>query len=61
MSIENIEMDKQRKALDKDVEKLVDKYIKRMEWDIPDVDDAKALQLILDEIKLSVSRLEKSS
>ncbi len=59
MSIENIEMDKRRKALNKDVENLVDKYIKIMEWDIPDIDDVKALKLILDEIKLSVSQLEK--
>jgi len=58
MSIENIEMDKRRKALDKDVAKLVDKYIKIMEWDIPEIDDAKALKLIMDEIKLSISRLE---
>ena len=58
MSIENIEMDKQRKSLDNDVKKLVDKHIKHMDWDIPDINEAKARQLILDEIKLAVSRLE---
>ena len=58
MSVEDIEMDKKRKSLDKDVGKLVDKYIKIMDWDIPDIDAPKAQQLILDEIKVAVSRLE---
>jgi hypothetical protein len=58
MSIENIEMNKQRKSLDQDVERLVDKYIKIMDWDVPDIDEPKARQLILDEIKRSISRLE---
>ena len=58
MTIENIEMNKLRKSLDKDVNKLVDKYIKFMDWDIPDINEAKARQLIFDEIKLAISRLE---
>lgn len=58
MSIEDIEMDKHRKSLDKDVEKLVDKYIKIMDWDIPDIDGDKARRLVLDEIKAAISRLE---
>jgi hypothetical protein len=58
MSIENIEMNRQRSSLDKDVQKLVDKYIKIMDWDVPDIDEPKARRLILDEIKLSISRLE---
>ena len=58
MSIEDIEMSKRRKSLDKDVGKLVDKYLKIMDWDVPDVDEPKARRLILDEIKLAISRLE---
>jgi hypothetical protein len=58
MSIEDVEMDKRQKSLDKDVGKLMDKYIKIMDWDIPDIDAPKARQLILDEIKSAVSRLE---
>jgi hypothetical protein len=61
MSIEDIEMDKQRKSLDKDVDKLVDKYIKHMDWNIPDIDGAKARKLVLDEIKAAISRLEDQS
>lgn len=59
MSIENIEMNKQRKSLDKDVKKLVDKYIRIMDWGIPDINEAKARQLVIDEIKLVVSLIEK--
>jgi hypothetical protein len=59
MSIEDIEMNQQRNSLDKDVEKLVDKYIKIMDWNVPDIDEPKARRLILNEIKLSISRLEK--
>ena len=58
MSIEDIEMSRQRPSLDKDVNKLVDKYIKIMDWDVPDIDEPKARRLILDEIKLSISRIE---
>ena len=58
MSIENIEMNKLRPTLDKDVNKLVDKYIKIMDWDVPDIDEPKARRLILDEIKLSILRIE---
>lgn len=58
MSIEDIEMSKQRKSLDKDVDKLVDKYIKIIDWDVPDIDGLKAKRLILDEIKLAISRIE---
>lgn len=58
MSIEDIEMDRQRKSLDKDVDKLVDKYIRIMDWDIPEVDSPRARRLILDEIRQALTRLE---
>lgn len=57
-SMEEIEMDRRRKALDKDVASLLDKYLRAMEWDIPEADEAKARQLILDEMKQAISRLE---
>lgn len=59
-SMEEIEMDKRRKALDKDVASLVEKYLRAMEWDIPEADEAKAKQLILEEIRQAVGRLENS-
>jgi hypothetical protein len=46
-SMEEVELEKRRKALDKDVMALVDKYLSKMEWEIPDVDAPKAQQLIL--------------
>ena len=57
-SIEEIEMDKHRKALDKDVATLLDKYLRAMEWDIPEADEPRARQLILEEIRQAISRLE---
>jgi hypothetical protein len=57
-SMEEIEMERHRKALEKDVVSLVNKYIKTMEWDIPEADEPKARQLILDEIKQSIARIE---
>jgi len=60
-SMEEIEMEKRRKALDKDVASLLDKYLRAMEWDIPEADETKARQLILDEIRRAISRLESQS
>ena len=60
-SMEQIEMDKHRRALDRDVDHLVDKYLRAMEWDIPEVDEPLARQMILDEIKREVGRIELHS
>jgi hypothetical protein len=59
--MEEIELEKRRKALDKDVASLVDKYLRAMEWDIPEADEARGRQLILDEIKQAIGRIESSS
>jgi hypothetical protein len=59
--MEEIEMEKRRKALDKDVAALLDKYLRAMEWDIPEADEAKAQRLILDEIRQAVGRIENQS
>lgn len=56
-SMEEIEMEKRRHALDKDVGSLVDKYLRAMEWDIPEADEAQARRLILDEIRQAISRI----
>ncbi|MGB7931080.1 MAG: hypothetical protein WCH04_02460 [Gammaproteobacteria bacterium] len=60
-SMEEIEMEKRRKALDKDVNSLVDKYLRAMEWDIPEADEARGRQLILDEIRQAIGRIENQS
>jgi hypothetical protein len=59
--MEEIEMDKRRKALDKDVASLLDKYLRAMEWDIPEADETRARQLILEEIKQAISRIESKT
>jgi hypothetical protein len=60
-SMEEIELEKRRKALDKDVSSLVDKYLRAMEWDIPEADEARGRQLILEEIKQAIGRIENQS
>ena len=60
-SMEEIEMEKRRKALDKDVASLLDKYLRAMEWDIPEADETRARRLILEEIRQAISRLENQS
>jgi hypothetical protein len=60
-SMEEIELEKRRKALDKDVLSLVDKYLRSVEWDIPKADEARGRQLVLDEIKQAIGRIENQS
>jgi hypothetical protein len=59
--MEEIEIQKRRKALDKDIQSLIDKYLRAVEWDVPDADEAKAQQMILDEIRQAIDRLEDQS
>jgi hypothetical protein len=56
--MEEIELQKLRKALERDVAALVDKYLKAMEWDIPEADERRAKRLILDEIRQALGRME---
>jgi hypothetical protein len=56
--IEEIELQKLHKALDRDVATLVDKYLKAMEWDIPEADEDRARQMILDAIRAVLTRME---
>jgi hypothetical protein len=60
-SMEEIEMEKHRKALDDDVASLLDKYLRGMEWNIPEADESRARRLILAEMKEAISRLEGES
>jgi hypothetical protein len=59
--MEEIEIEKHRKALDRDVAALLDKYLRAMEWNIPEVDESRARQLILEEIRQAINRLESQS
>ena len=57
-SMEEIEMEKHRKALDSDILSLLDKYLRAIEWDVPEVDETRARRLVLDEIRQSIDRIE---
>ena len=57
-SMEEIERDQRRKAFDKDVASLVDKYLRTMEWDVPEANETRVRQTIMDEIKQAISRME---
>jgi hypothetical protein len=56
--MEEIELQKLRKALDRDVTRLVDKYLKAMEWDIPEADEGRARRLIVDEIRAVLDHMK---
>ena len=60
-SMEDIEMEKRRKALDKDVVSLAEKYLRAFEWNIPEADETRARQMILDEMKQAISRIENQN
>jgi hypothetical protein len=55
---EQRELDKRRAEMDRDAEKLVDKYLKIFEWEIPEADERRAYQMILGELRLALDRLE---
>jgi hypothetical protein len=42
--VEDIEVEKGRRKLDHDVRQLVDKYLKMVEWDVPESDEPRARQ-----------------
>jgi hypothetical protein len=60
-SIEEVELAKRRKALDKDVIARAENCIRAMEWDIPEANKAKARQTILDKTKEAINRTESQS
>jgi hypothetical protein len=59
--MEEIEMDRYRVRLDKDVAGLVDKYLGIMGWDIPEVNVDRARSLIVAEVKAAIARLDSGS
>ena len=40
--VEDIEVEKRRRKLDHDVRQLVDRYLKIVEWDVPESDEPRA-------------------
>ncbi|MBB5210968.1 hypothetical protein [Microbulbifer hydrolyticus] len=60
-SLEEMELDKHRETLRQDIDKLVDKYLREIEWSVPDVDEQRARELILAEIEQHVKTLRGGS
>jgi len=60
-SMEEIELQKRRKALDRDIQSLVDKYLRAIEWDVPEADESMAQRMILDEIRQAIDRIAGQS
>jgi hypothetical protein len=56
--VEDIEIEKRRRKLDHDVRHLVDKYLKIVEWDVPESDEPRARKLIIGEIREALTRIE---
>ena len=58
-SNEQLELEKRRHEMDQDAGKLVDKYLKIFEWEIPEPDERLVYRMIIEELRLALDRLEK--
>ena len=56
--IEERELEGHRAEIIADVGKMVEKYRKIFDWDVPDIDQAAADKLILSEVRKALSELE---
>jgi hypothetical protein len=57
--IEQLGLDGHRSGIIADVKKLVEKYRAIFDWDVPDIDQNRADQLILMEMRKSLDDIEK--
>ncbi len=56
--MEQIELTRHHGQIVKDVEHLLKKYIRIMEWDVPEADEGKARSLVLDALQDAVKEVE---
>lgn len=59
--MQEIELARYHKELIKDVESLVDKYRRAMEWDIPDSDEQEGDKLIIEAIQKALDSINESN
>jgi hypothetical protein len=57
----DIELQKRYPQIDKDVEHLVDKYLRIVEWDVPEPDVPRARRLIIGEIRKVLGGIEEQT
>ncbi|MBN3561611.1 hypothetical protein [Aliamphritea spongicola] len=55
--IQQAEIAKLHSQITQDVHKLVDKYLRIMEWEVPETDEAAARAMILEQIKVTLETL----
>jgi hypothetical protein len=60
VSIEEHELEGHRAEIIADVKKMVEKYRKIFDWDVPDIDQAAADRLIVSEVRKALGELEKT-
>lgn len=58
--IEERELEGHRAEIIADVKKMVEKYRKIFDWDVPDIDQAAADRLIVSEVRKALGELEKT-
>ena len=58
--IEELELDAHRRQLNSDVKALVEKYRSIFEWDVPDIDQRHADQLIVAAIRTALDGVENT-
>jgi hypothetical protein len=56
--VEQIEVARYRNELRGDLNGLVDRYLRILEWDVPEADEKKARRLIVEQIKQAAADLE---
>jgi hypothetical protein len=56
--IEETELEGHRDQIIADVKKLVEKYRAIFDWDVPDIDQAVADRLILNEVRQALNEIE---
>ena len=60
ISIEKQELEGHRADIIADVEKMVEKYRKIFDWDVPDIDQVAADKLILSEVRKALGKIERN-
>ncbi len=58
-NIEQLELEGHRSGIIVDMKKLVEKYRKIFDWDVPDIDQHVADRLILAEVRKALNDIEK--
>ena len=55
--VEAIEIARYRDELQQELSRVMGKYLRILEWDVPDADEAKARKLVLGEMHKAIERM----